>query len=339
MAALSLAASLAAVVGAIMFAPIPRRGSDDSPQVDAYISTQTLPSPTPRRTRPETTRKESASFPVADYLAALAGVRSTVCILDTFPLPHTLRPAFRQTYLDGLRIALEGGASVRILLLHARSAVIGDRIGPALGQLITPERYQQHIHTAMADLHTLRESLPPDRRAALQIRLTDAFPGVTCYQLDNVVLTAFYPPDRLASQAPHAWVPQDSAIGKFARRRFDNLWEHAEDLDVPRHLFCEVRLPTPDPAGRPRVYPRTRFVERGNRVYICFDSPTLRDRAFDERFLYALLPDPAPEAAVPMRYTVTQVQDAMMRAIRKDFEAKYQDQECPWGIGELLATA
>jgi hypothetical protein len=124
------------------------------------------------------------------------------------------------------------------------------------------------------------------------------------------------------------WVSANSDMARFLRSRFDNLWDHGEDL--ARHMFCEVRLPGLEAP----LIDDMKFVETAGHVYLCFGDRTERDRAYAEEHVVVLLPDPLQR--VPVQYGIAPVGRDVARSIEDAFTVKYPHDACPWGIGELL---
>ncbi|WP_370351721.1 hypothetical protein [Catenulispora sp. EB89] len=175
-------------------------------------------------------------FPADFVLDRLKMVTAEVRILDTYSalLADQTR---RSAVIAGLQHIVRSGGDVQIILLDAESWVVDQRSEVLmLRDHLSVQLYRQRLQDNLRELYLLQRSLSPDQRGRFKVRLIDSVPGVTCYQLDNRILTTFTPLALCADDAPQSWVTTGSAVGRFVKEAFNDLWEHGADLQ--EMLFC-----------------------------------------------------------------------------------------------------
>jgi hypothetical protein len=247
-------------------------------------------------------------FPVNLYLRELGKARDTAKILDTY---STLfwDTSRRQDFVDRFRKLVEGGGRVQVLLLDADSADAAERMEALRGELPASE-YEERMEANLRELYLLRQSLSSSARDRFQVRLIESFPGITCYQVDNYILTSLYPPVQRACEAPQLWVRRDSAVGWLVQRRFDDLWGASTDF-LPR-MSRDVEF---SPAGTGRaVLAETRFVGYNGTLYLALEDLDLAEQAERQHLVEVLVPD--EDDRVRKRYrarVVSQDQDPDVR--------------------------
>jgi hypothetical protein len=215
-------------------------------------------------------RAEFQTFPQRRFLRTLRNAHRRVRILDTYSTLFLLESSRRLQFLDGLKNVVRQGGRVEILLLDPRSPRTEERVA-ALRDVLAIGEYEERMEDNLRELYILWEGLGPELQHRFKVRLFTTFPGATCYQTDDQMLTSLYPPLRGSDAAPHLLAHRKSPVGQFVENRFTALWENAPDfLD---HMRCRVEF-----AGRGSdhaVRADSRFIGLNGTLYLSLDDDSL----------------------------------------------------------------
>lgn len=226
---------------------------------------------------------EFNGFPTDDYLRWLERAEHVVRIQDSFT-DVLADERHRDRVLSAFRRLIEDrGGDVEIVLLETQSSEIGPR-AEALGDALQAPRYEERVETNLRVLYQFRKSLSDMGRERFRVRLISFLPGVTCYQIDDRVLTTVFPFHRRADEAPQSWVAEDSRIGRIVGETFRYF------RDSVGKDFDERMLLAMDLGGDSRPL---RYVgpDRDDAVYVVTTDPSVTGYATEGHPVDVVLPD------------------------------------------------
>ncbi|WBB68597.1 hypothetical protein [Micromonospora sp. WMMD812] len=167
--------------------------------------------------------QEHLSFDQAAFVARLHHSGRRVRILDTWTI--LLEHKHRDDTLAAVRAALQHGAQVQLLLLDPDCTAAQQRSEELERQRVNVPR---QIRANLRHLAAFQQSLPPELKPRLQVRIYDASPSIQLYQWDGQALISFFPIGKLSFNVPQLEVDMDSPWGGFVHARFEELWEHEQ---------------------------------------------------------------------------------------------------------------
>jgi hypothetical protein len=204
----------------------------------------------------------------AVHLTSLIGVASReIRIFDTCSSllvedatgPEEIGGPVFQATLD----ALDHGAHLKALLMYPGTAFSRMRT-----EEIAEPRVESHIEqnirwlTALRD-QAVRHGLPSAR---VQVRLYNAPPSFSVYQIDDTVIAGFMPMGTRSSGATHYSTELDSPLAGFVLDQFDLMWhqgpaDHVHQLDSLEFMTIE--------APRQSVRILARAWQSGGEWFVC----------------------------------------------------------------------
>ncbi|MEV6525950.1 hypothetical protein AB0M43_28800 [Longispora sp. NPDC051575] len=164
-----------------------------------------------------------------------AMARRQVQVLATFS--NLLNNRETERFLGIARQHLDRGIAVEFLLLHPDSLSSEQRQRELRG---TGTDVSVLIHHNVRVLNGLLDSVAPDKRRNLSVRLYDASASVILYRWDDRGLTSFLPTDGLAEEGEHLEVDMRSPLGGFVSARFAALWHSPTTITLQSFLRMPV---------------------------------------------------------------------------------------------------
>ncbi|HEU4422937.1 MAG TPA: hypothetical protein VFR67_10445 [Pilimelia sp.] len=179
--------------------------------------------------------QEHPAFDHDEFSERVAGASDVVAVMDTGN--HMLEGGSRIKFLAAVRVALDRGAIVRILLLDPDSAAASQR-----AEEIAPVDVRRVITHNLRHLYVFAASLEANLRPRMQVRIYDASPSIQMFRWDDKALISFFPIGIRASAAPHLEVFLASPLGDFVQGRFDDLWRHPSTRELDDHMVVPVAV-------------------------------------------------------------------------------------------------
>jgi hypothetical protein len=206
--------------------------------------------------------QEHERFDQAGFIERMRETDRSIRILDTWTI--LLDGRSRNRTFSAMRVALEQGATIRVLLLDPNSAAAQQRTEEL-------ERRQIDVTAQIMDnlrnLYTFREQLDrPEMRSRLKVCVYDASPSIQLYQWDGRALISFFPIGKFSFDVPQLEVDMASPWGQFVDRRFDELWDHGDHIrTLDRYWRLTVTLAH---GGKRLESVPVPYVSAGERIYI-----------------------------------------------------------------------
>lgn len=159
--------------------------------------------------------------------------------------------------------ALEHGASVKVLLMYPGTSYTRLR-AEEISRPHVESEIEQNLRwlTKLRD-EALRLELPQDR---VQVRLYNAPPSFSVYQVDDSVIVGFMPVGTRSSGATHYSTELESPLAGFVLDQFDLLWsqgpgDHVHQIESLQYLTIDA------PQQRIRILART--WQAGGEWFVC----------------------------------------------------------------------
>lgn len=170
------------------------------------------------------------------FIHEVSASQAVVHILETWT--GLLEAPYLERFLDAVRVALDRGVTVRILLLDPDSNAARQRT-EELGGHDVPTA----ITTNLRDLYRFwRTELTDATRRRLDIRIYDAMPSVQLYRWDDKAFISFYPLGQLAYDTPQIEAFMATPWGEFVQAKFEELWSGRETQRLADHMTLRMSL-------------------------------------------------------------------------------------------------
>ncbi|NUP49308.1 MAG: hypothetical protein HOW97_18670 [Catenulispora sp.] len=216
--------------------------------------------------------EEFPAFPTGSYLRSVEDAKRLVRIQDAY-IAFLLEPESRERAMVAFRRLLQdGGGRVEIVLMEPQATEAGLRAAALNAAWDGPPDYRDYVERLRANLchlYQFRKTLTEPARSRFEVTLVSWLPGVTCYQADDVLLTAVFPLYHRSDEAPQIRVPEDSRPGlvvaetfRFLRDRVGHGFEERMLLAVAAaeaggqagDRGCDRLMPYVGPDSDDRVY-------------------------------------------------------------------------------------
>lgn len=218
----------------------------------------------------------------------IAQSRHLVSILETFI--GMMDGKYQEVLLAAFRVAIGNGVRIKILLLEPDSDGARLRSEELRGQ----RDVEVAIHSNIYHLGRLYSSLPADSREYLEVRTYSSSASVQMYRWDGKAYICFFPINQLSLDSSQLETHMSTQLGYFVQRRFDELWESGEPVDLAGSNM-QLRVFVRESSGRKREIGtcgvRSVQVDGGHhvtstalvRMITKFDLSTLRAEIIDDR--------------------------------------------------------
>ncbi|MBS2551048.1 hypothetical protein KGQ19_29680 [Catenulispora sp. NL8] len=164
--------------------------------------------------------QEFPEFPTRRYLRAVEEAKQLVRIQDAC-IGFLLEPELRERAVVAFRRLLQdAGGRVEIVLMEPQAIEVGLRAEALTAAFENPQDYVERVKANLCHLYQFRKTLTESARSRFEVTLVSWLPGVTCYQADDVLLTAVFPLYRRSDDAPQICVAEDSPPGHVVSEAF-----------------------------------------------------------------------------------------------------------------------
>jgi hypothetical protein len=209
---------------------------------------------------------ELPDLPLRDFVNDIRSANQ-IRILETFTKLAT--EAHYNKFSEAVKEALNSGADIQILLVHPESEGADQRAA----QLSTEETLQQQatgeqtpqekqrlkrlkeeeeqrskrlkeeilkqIRLTIVNFNKLRTDL--GRESQLQIKLYKTSPIIALHKWDYDAYLSFYPLRARSDEAPNLKISTATTFGRYAERKFEELWKHSETIHLKLYMELEVK--------------------------------------------------------------------------------------------------
>lgn len=191
-------------------------------------------------------------LPVGRFTDEVRTHSRIVRILETWTRLVNDEGTYRR-FLEAVTEALHNGASVQVLLIHPASSAARQRAEQFSGRLDAI----REMETTIRRFYAMRSI---GRR--LEVRLYNALPSITLYQVNRIAYVSLFPINQISSRHDMLEVEMFSRFGLFIEQSFNELWEGSDNSPtIPIDEFMGLSL------------------DSGARAYFAFDvSDEVEDR-------------------------------------------------------------
>jgi hypothetical protein len=185
---------------------------------------------------------EIPELPLSHFIEQIKSA-TRVRILETFTELANDNSIYRD-FIKAVRIALDSGAEIQILLIHPDSDGAKQRADELSGAVRPISNVPELIDLTVARFYQLEkdELGSHEKRENLMVKLYKASPSIAMHMWDREAYISFFPVNRRSDKSPNLKVPLTTTFGQYSSSRFDELWEQKSSILLSSFMTLKVTV-------------------------------------------------------------------------------------------------